>query len=173
MLLLFPFFFFSKFKYSISFLFSKRLRFYYFILLQVRRNVIANRVVPVLSRGGRDARRAAKGARALVCNIYGSIWRRWKKKKGKHDICRNVGLPESLRARHTAYGDAPNNVQQISKYKIMVRNHGHGHINHLIIISYHIVSCHHGHRHIIKDSCFVPRGACTRKRKLKIWRKGG
>lgn len=24
----------------------------------------------------------------------------------------------------------------------MVRNHGHGHINHLIIISYHIVSCH-------------------------------
>lgn len=91
-----------------------------------------------------------------------------KKKKGKHDICRNVGLPESLRARHTAYGDAPNNVQQISKYKIMVRNHGHGHINHLIIISYHIVSCHHGHRHIIKDSCFVPRGACTRKRKLKI-----
>lgn len=55
---------------------------------------------------------------------------------------RNVGLPESLRARHTAYGDAPNNVQQISKYKIMVRNHGHGHINHLIIISYHIISCH-------------------------------
>lgn len=107
-------------------------------------------------------KKGGEGPRALVYK-YGSIQRRQK-----HDICRNVGLPESLRARHTAYGDAPNNVQQISKYKIMVRNHGHGHINHLIIISYHIVSCHHGHRHIIKDSCFVPRGACTRKRKLKI-----
>lgn len=82
----------------------------------------------------------------------------------KHDICRNVGLPESLRARHTAYGDAPNNVQQISKYKIMVRNHGHGHINHLIIISYHIVSCHHGHRHIILKTLALYREVRVREK---------
>lgn len=82
-------------------------------------------------------------------------------------IHRNVSSPECLRARHTAYGDAPNNVQQISKYKIMVRNHGHGHINHLIIISYHIVSCHHGHRHIInKDSCLY-REVRVREKEIK------
>ena len=90
-----------------------------------------------------------------------------RSKKDERSFRRNVGLPESLRARHTAYGDAPNNVQQISKYKIMVRNHGHDHINHLIIISYHIVSCHHGHRHIIKDSCLYREVRVREKRKRK------
>lgn len=63
-------------------------------------------------------------------------------------IMRAVSRSRQARAPHTAYGDAPNNVQQISKYKIMVRNHGHGHINHLIIISYHIVSCHYGQHYL-------------------------
>jgi len=47
----------------------------------------------------------------------------------------------------------------------MVRNHGHGHINHLIIISYRIMS-YHGHRHIIKDSCLY-REVRVREKKNK------
>lgn len=49
--------------------------------------------------------------------------------------------PGGLRAPHTAYGDAPNNVQQISRYK----NHGKKimvMITLIISLSYHIVSCH-------------------------------
>lgn len=40
--------------------------------------------------------------------------------KGWGALFRNVDDQGGLRAPHTAYGDAPNNVQQISKYK----NHG-------------------------------------------------